>query len=100
MAAINPGAYSASPDVEVEEPETTVHLDGKTRDELLLKLISRVERIDTEHELVVTAIQAHSSKFSALQHDQQIIISDVKNLTRNMGTVKKLLIDILTELRS
>lgn len=98
MAAVSPEAYSVSDDIEMEQEPARVLLNEATRDELLLKVISRVERIDTEHELVIEAIKAHSAKLDALQRDQRVIAGDVKTLVTNMGTVKGLLTDILTKL--
>lgn len=84
MAALNP-----TPVVEVEDGLATT-MEPRTRDELLLKTIARVERIDTEVEVLVESLGQADTMAEVAQ--------DVKTLKLQMETVKGLLTKILAKL--
>ena len=79
MAAIHPEAYTDPNDVEITEAPG-VKLDDVTRDELILKTIARVERIDSEVEILVETLERNRSVLAAVITDQHHVVDEVKIL--------------------
>lgn len=88
MAALNPETNG--------EPETT--MGPRTRDEVLLKTIARVERIDTEVGAIVDDLSATVSEVRLTRKYQKDLSASVRNLERKLETIKDLLVDVLTRL--
>ncbi len=96
MAAITPEAYSTTPDIEVSV-EPSVKLDDETRDKLLLKTIARVERIDSEVEILIETLDKNRGAIAGLIHDQHQVVDEVKKTRKQMETIKGLLTKVLTK---
>ena len=98
MAALTPTAL-VDTEALMEMAGTT--MNPRTRDELLLKTIARVERIDTEVEVLIDTIgtiEKNTKEAGFIRRNQIELAQDIKMLKHNMNTVKRLLADILTRL--
>lgn len=94
MAALSPTVFMDPDGGEAESME----LDPRTRDELILKLIARVERIDTENEEVVENLRTNTKTLKAVRHDQGVLIDEVNNLSKKVETMSELLREVLSGL--
>lgn len=88
MAAMNPLA--------TEDPYTT--MGPRTRDEVLLKMIARVERIDTEMGDLVAGVSHASTEARLARTYYENLAQTVGNLEGKIDTIKGLLVDLLTRL--
>lgn len=84
--------------VEAVESESDTTMDPRTRDELLLKTVARVERIDTEVGVLIESMVKHTEEMEASGRTQRELIDSITTFKKKMETVKKLLVDVLVRL--
>ncbi len=80
---------------EKEEHETRVELTEETRDELLRKLVSKVDRIDQELGTLVFAVVGQGDSEIGIKQSLTQLTSDVHKLTSDMSELKSMLKTLL-----
>ena len=91
MAALNP-----TPKPRSHETLPPATMDDEARDALILKTIARVERIDSEVEVLIHNQSNDGVTVRGIRNDQALLIGEVGAIKRQLETIKRLLTDLLT----
>ena len=80
-------------------PQTEVSdLSQEAKDALAQKMAARIERMDTELEILVHAVEGHGSHQRGIRHDIAMLCGDVTELRTNMLSIRDLLTEVLDRL--